>query len=100
MAQYAVAFRKNHIDGLKLLSSEIFTEKFVAEALGVSNKQHAKKLFSAAKKLQGHVAQLEPGTVFDSCSAKDPFTFTLGEGKVIKVRRTTFASARGREGRI
>ena len=85
MGRYSAAFRENQIDLHKLLSPEIFTEQFVADTLGVSDKQHAKKLCSAAKKLQAHVAQQELGAVFDSCSEREPYRFTLGKGEVLEV---------------
>ena len=85
MARYSAAFRENQIDLHKLLCPEIFTEQFVADTLGVNDKQHAKKLCSAAKKLQVHVAQQELDAVFDSCSEQEPYRFTLGKGEVLKV---------------
>ena len=42
MDMYAEAFVANQVDGQKLLSPDIFTEQFVLESLGVSNKLHAK----------------------------------------------------------
>ena len=80
MDMYAEAFVANQVDGQKLLSPDIFTEQFVLESLGVSNKLHAKKLATAARKLQSHEAEQVIGDVFDSGTLK----FTLGEGKVIR----------------
>ena len=63
---YAEAFVANQVDGQKLLSPDIFTEQFVLESLGVSNKLHAKKLATAARKLQSHEAEQVIGDVFDA----------------------------------
>jgi len=85
MSQYAAAFKEHQIDGAKLLSPEIFTEQFVGDVLKVTNKQHIKKLASAARKLQAHEAEQKLGHVFDSATEEHPFRFSLGSGQVLKV---------------
>lgn len=83
MAVYRAAFLAHQVDGRKLLSAEFFTEEYVAGTLGVSDKQHAKKLVSAAQKLRAHVEKQETGSEFDSCEA-GPLRFVLGDGSVIR----------------
>ena len=80
MEVYEGAFVAQGVDGSKLLSD--FTEGFVTDTLGVASKLHAKKLASAAKRLQADAELLETGTEFDSSAAKGPFKFKLGKGKV------------------
>ena len=47
------------------------------------DKQHAKKLASAAKKLRAHVEKQETGSEFDSSREAEPLQFQLGDGSVI-----------------
>jgi FKBP-type peptidyl-prolyl cis-trans isomerase len=84
MAVYRAAFLAHQVDGRKLLSAEFFTEEYVAGTLGVSDKQHAKKLVSAAQKLRAHVEKQETGGEFDSSREAGPLRFVLGDGSVIR----------------
>lgn len=59
-------FREHGIDSQQLLSHEYFTEDFVVNQLGVTNKIKAKKLVMAAKRLQSNVRDFPVGTVFDA----------------------------------
>ena len=89
---YAEAFVKHQVDAKKLLSDEVFTEQFVTEVLGISNKLHAKKLVGAAKRLQADALEHTIGSEFDSTAEKGPFKFTLGQGKVLGNKAKAFAS--------
>lgn len=80
MEIYADAFAKNLVDGHKLLSGDVFDEQYVTDVLGVTNRLHAKKLASAARKLQSSESEQPTGTEFDSGTMK----VRLGAGKVIK----------------
>lgn len=77
---YASAFLENSVDGEKLAT---ITEDDL-QGMGLSNKIHCKKLVAAAKRLQKQHEDVPVGTQFDTSKDKGPFTFVLGQGKVIK----------------
>lgn len=79
------AFRENGVDGAVLLNPDVFTEEYVAQTLGVSNRIRCKKLIMAAKRLAAQQTDFPMGTEFDSSLSRGrPFEFTLGSGKAIK----------------
>jgi len=78
------AFVEAGIDGNKLMDTEFFTEDFVSDELGVSNKIQCKKLVMAAKRIAKQQDDFAVGTEFDSSKERGPFKFTLGQGKTIK----------------
>lgn len=80
----ADAFVSANVDGSKLMDAEFFTEDFVMNELGVSNKIQCKKLVMASKRLVKQQAEFADGTEFDSNAEKGPFKFTLGAGKAIQ----------------
>lgn len=80
----ADAFIKAEIDGNKLMDTNFFTEDFVMNELGVSNKIQCKKLVMAAKRIGKQQEDFAVGTEFDSSEERGPFQFILGQGKAIK----------------
>lgn len=80
----ADAFLQAEIDGSKLMDTDFFTEDFVANELGVSNKIQCKKLVMAAKRIGKQQEDFVVGTEFDSSKERGPFKFTLGQGKAIQ----------------
>lgn len=89
-------FRNANIDAKKLLDDSFFTESFLSEALGVSNKIQAKKTIMAAKRLSKITEEYPSGTKFDSNrDGRDvSFKFTLGQGKTIKAMELVVGSMR------
>eukprot|EP00804_Cyclotella_cryptica_P010850 CCRYP_008777-RA/>CCRYP_008777-RA protein AED:0.04 eAED:0.04 QI:227/1/1/1/0/0/2/31/258 len=78
-------FLDKDIDGAMLMDDTRFTEDFCVKELGISNKIKAKKLVMAARRITKQQEEHEPGTVFDSSTARGKnFSFVLGGGKVIK----------------
>ena len=88
----ADAFVEAGIDGNKLMDTDIFTEAFVTNELGVSNKIQCKKLVMAAKRIAKQQADFPSGTEFDSSKERGPFKFTLGQGKTIKAYELAVAT--------
>ena len=78
-------FRINNINGQILMDSSIFTEEFVSNELGITNKMQCKKTIMAAKRLWKQVEEFPEGFEFDSSKERGKlFSFVLGQGKVIK----------------
>ncbi len=78
-------FREKNVDGKLLMDQTKFTEEFVANDLGVSNKMQRKKTIMAAKRLWKQETEYPIDSQFDSSLERGKsFTFTLGSGKVIK----------------
>lgn len=78
-------FREKNIDGTVLMDDSTFTEEFVTNELGVSNKMQCKKTIMAAKRLWKQMEEFPKDAQFDSSLERGKsFTFTLGGGKVIK----------------
>jgi len=73
-------FRDNNVDGQLLFNADEFSEHFVSDVLGVSNRIQCKKIIMAAKRLRTQQDDFPEGTEFDSGS----FEFVLGKGKAIK----------------
>jgi FKBP-type peptidyl-prolyl cis-trans isomerase len=88
----ADAFIKAGINGNKLMNTDFFTEDFVTNELGVSNKKQCKKLVMAAKRIGKQQDDFAVGTEFDSSEERGPFKFTLGQGKVIKAYELAVAT--------
>jgi hypothetical protein len=85
-------FAEHSVDGAMLLDEELFTEEFVSNTLGVSNKIQCKKTIMAARRLRTTVADSSHAQVFDSKSAEAPYTFVLGTGKTIRAMELLVAS--------
>lgn len=77
-------FREQDLDAVKLMDPTFFTEDFVAETFGLSNKIQIKKLVMAAKRLAKAANEYPAGHQFDANSEGDPFTFVIGKKKVIR----------------
>ncbi len=78
-------FRSNNIDGQILMDGSKFTEEFVTNELGISNKMQCKKTIMAAKRLWKQMEVFPQGFEFDSSLERGKnFSFILGQGKVIK----------------
>lgn len=88
----ADGFVKAGIDGKKLMNPDLFTEDFVANELGVSNKIQCKKIVMAAKRIAKQQEEFDIGTEFDSSKERGPFKFTLGEGKAIRAYELAVAT--------
>ena len=86
------AFVEAGIDGKKLMDTDFFTEDFVTNELGVSNKIQCKKLVMAAKRIGKQQHDFAAGTEFDSSKERGPFKFTLGQGKAIKAYELAVAT--------
>lgn len=86
------AFVQAGIDGKKLFDTSFFTEDFVTNELGVSNKIQCKKLVMVAKRIGKQQHDFVPGTEFDSSKERGPFKFTLGQGKAIKAYELAVAT--------
>jgi hypothetical protein len=80
----ADAFVAAEIDGSKLMDTSFFTEDFLMNELGLSNKIQCKKLVMASKRLTKQQDDFPAGIEFDSSAERGPFKFTLGAGKVIR----------------
>ena len=80
----AKKFLAEDVTGAMLLDSTqetaSFTEDFVLNALGVTNKIQCKKLVMAARRLAKDYESYPPGTVFDNAEL---YTFTLGKSRLI-----------------
>ncbi|KAG7342614.1 FKBP-type peptidyl-prolyl cis-trans isomerase [Nitzschia inconspicua] len=88
-------FIKEHIDSDKLLDVDFFTEEYIAQKLGVTNKIQCKKLVMAAKRLAKDRMdyQATSSTVFDSSIDRGrPYTFPLGQNKAIRAMDIAVAS--------
>lgn len=88
----ADAFVEAGIDGNKLMDADFFTEDFVTNELGVSNKIQCKKLVMAAKRIGKQQDDFPVGTEFDSSKERGPFKFTLGQGKAIQAYEVAVAT--------
>jgi hypothetical protein len=86
------AFVEASVDGRKLMDTELFTEDFVTNELGVSNKIQCKKLVMAAKRIGKQQHVFAAGKEFDSSKERGPFKFILGQGKVIKAYELAVAT--------
>jgi FKBP-type peptidyl-prolyl cis-trans isomerase len=80
----APAFLSSGVDGTMLMDSSVFTDEFVTNELGVSNKIQCKKLIMASKRLAKQQQDFPVGTEFDSSAERGPYKFTLGKGKAIR----------------
>jgi FKBP-type peptidyl-prolyl cis-trans isomerase len=69
------------LDYNKVIDPAFFTEAFVQDSLGLSNKVQCKKLVMAAKRLAKIRDEFPVGTVFDE---KDTFPFELGKKRIIR----------------
>jgi FKBP-type peptidyl-prolyl cis-trans isomerase len=76
----ADAFVAAEIDGSKLMDASFFTEDFLMNDLGLSNKIQCKKLVMASKRLAKQQDDFPAGTEFDSSADRGPFKFSLGAG--------------------
>ena len=92
----ADGFRTEGIDAAKLMDPTFFTEDFVSDALGLSNKIQIKKLVMASKRLTKAATEYPVGTQFDSNKDRGdaPFTFLLGQKKTIRAMELAVASMR------
>lgn len=91
----ADGFRDANIDSTKLMDTTFFTEAFVADTLGVSNKIQIKKLVMASKRLAKAVQEYPAGTQFDSNQDRNegaPYSFVLGNKKAIRAMELAVAS--------
>jgi hypothetical protein len=80
----ADAFVAAEIDGSKLMDTSFFTEDFLMNEMGLSNKIQCKKLVMASKRLAKQQDDFPAGTEFDSSTERGPFKFALGAGKAIR----------------
>ena len=80
----ADGFREKKIDAAKLMDPTFFTEDFVAETFGLSNKIQIKKLVMASKRLAKAAVEYPVGHQFDANKEGDPFIFVVGKKKVIR----------------
>ncbi len=78
-------FREKNIDGKMIMDSNVFTEEYVTNELGVANKMQCKKTIMAAKRLWKQKDEFPKDSQFDSSLERGKsFSFKLGSGKVIK----------------
>jgi FKBP-type peptidyl-prolyl cis-trans isomerase len=75
-----------------LMDSTFFTEDFLMNELGLSNKIQCKKLVMASKRLTKQQDDFPAGLEFDSSAERGPFKFTLGAGKVIRAYELAVAT--------
>ena len=73
-------FTEHEVDGKMIFNPDEFSEEFVSDVLGVSNRIQCKKIIMAAKRLRTQQDDFPEGTEFDSGS----FEFVLGKGKAIR----------------
>lgn len=88
----ADGFREKKVDAAKLMDPTFFTEDFVAETFGLSNKIQIKKLVMASKRLAKAAGAYPAGYQFDANKEGDPFTFVVGTKKVIRGMELAVAS--------
>jgi len=85
---YAPIFLDEQIDGTKLFDvAGTFTDEFLSDTLGITNKIQGKKLQMAARRLCKNEMEFPVGTEFDSSEGKgdsDSYQFVLGAGKAIR----------------
>lgn len=87
----ADGFEEHEITANKLMDPDFFTEEFVTEKLGLSNRIQVKKLVMAAKRLSKMVTEFPSGTEFDS-NKNGPYSFELGKKKAIRAMELVVAS--------
>lgn len=88
-------FTDHSVDGSLLLDEDAFTEDYVKDTLGVSNKIQQKKTIMAAKRLRTTVQEFKDQQIFDSSEDKNEngtYEFMYGAGKTIKAMEALVGS--------